>query len=65
MMEDKADRVNLCLKENDGSIFLTVQAIRDYAVNGALHYPQHILQKSTYKKVFAFSNVGDTKHHIL
>ena len=54
VMEDKADRANLCLKEKDGTISMTVQATTDYAVNGALHYAQHILQKTTYKKVFAF-----------
>lgn len=32
---------------------------------GALHYAQHILQKTTYKKVFAFGNAGDSKHHTL
>lgn len=50
VMEDKADRANLCLKEADGTISMTVQATTDYAVNGALHYAQHILQKITYKK---------------
>lgn len=50
VMEDKADRANLCLKEADGTISMTVQATTDYAVNGALHYAQHILQKTTYKK---------------
>ena len=63
VMEDKADRANLCLKEADGTISMTVQATTDYAVNGALHYAQHILQKPTYKKVFAFGNAGDSKHH--
>lgn len=57
VMEDKADRANLCLKEADGTISMTVQATTDYAVNGALHYAQHILQKTTYKKVFAFADV--------
>lgn len=50
VMEDKADRANPCLKEADGTISMTVQATTDYAVNGALHYAQHILQKITYKK---------------
>ena len=50
VMEDKADRANLCLKEADGTISMTVQATTDYAVNSALHYAQHILQKITYKK---------------
>ena len=65
VMEDKADRANLCLKEANGTISMTVQATTDYAVNGALHYAQHILQKTTYKKIFAFGNAGDSKHHIL
>ena len=64
VMEDKADRANLCLKDADGTISMTVQATTDYAVNGALHYAQHILQKTTYKKVFAFGNAGDSKHHM-
>lgn len=65
VMEDKADRANLCLKDADGTISTTVQATTDYAVNGALYYAQHILQKTTYKKVFAFGNAGDSKHHTL
>ncbi len=66
VMEDKADRANLCAYESDGTtISLSVQATKDYAVNGALHYAQHILQKTAYKKVFAFGNAGDSKHHIL
>ena len=65
VMEDKADRANLCLKEADGTIAMTVQATTDYAVNGALHYAQHIIEKTAYKKVFAFGNAGDSKHHIL
>ena len=65
VMEDKADRANLCLKDADGTISMTVQATTDYAVNGALHYAQHIFQKTTYKKVFEFGNAGDSKHHTL
>lgn len=65
VMEDKADRANLCLKEADGTIAMTVQATTDYAVNGALHYAQHIIKKTAYKKVFAFGNAGNSKHHIL
>lgn len=65
VMEDKADRANLCMKESDGSISMSVQATKDYAVNGALYYAQHILKNTTYKKVFAFGNAGNSKHHIL
>lgn len=66
VMENKADRSNLCTYEKDGiTISMSVEATRDYAVNGALHYAKHILQKTTYKKVFAFGNVGNSKHHII
>lgn len=65
VMEDKANRTNLCLYEDDGSISQTVQATCDYAVNGALHYARHIVEHTNYKKVFAFGNAGDSKHHIL
>lgn len=66
VMEDKADRANLCAYDRDGkTLLMTVQATRDYAVNGALHYAQHILAKTSYTKVFAFGNAGDSKHHII
>lgn len=66
VMEDKSDRGNLCAFEDDGTtISLTMQAITNYAVNGALHYAKHILQNTTYNKVFAFGNAGDRKHHII
>lgn len=64
--EDKSDRGNLCAFEDDGTtISLTMQATTNYAVNGALHYAKHILQNTTYNKVFAFGNAGDRKHHII
>lgn len=66
VMEDKSDRGNLCAFEDDGTtISLTMQATTNYAVNGALHYAKHILQNTTYNKVFAFGNAGDRKHHII
>lgn len=64
VMEDKADRANLCLME-DEQISQTITATRDYAVNGALFYAQHIIEHTAFKKVFAFGNAGDKKHHIL
>lgn len=66
VMEDKPDRANLCEYEADGTtISLSVQSTRDYALNGALHYAKHILQNTSYKKIFAFGNAGDSKHHII
>lgn len=65
VMEDKPDRANLMLKDSTGTISMTVQATQDYAVNGALHYALHILEKTSYTKIFAFGNAGDSKHHII
>ncbi len=64
VMEDKPDRNFLCLKE-DGKISLSINATENYAVNGALFYAQKIIDQTPYKKVFAFGNAGDKKHHIL
>lgn len=64
IMEDKADRANLCLME-DGEISQSVTATRDYAVNGALYYARHIIEHTSFEKAFAFGNAGDKKHHIL
>ncbi|MBQ3435396.1 MAG: hypothetical protein IJG24_10205, partial [Selenomonadaceae bacterium] len=64
VMEDKPDRLKLVLREG-GEISQTVKAVQEYAINGALFYAQKIIDGSPYKKVFAFGNVGDRKHHII
>ena len=64
VMEDKADRLKLCLRDG-GEISQSVNAVKDYAVNGALFYANKILDGTHYKKIFAFGNVGDRKHHII
>lgn len=65
VIEDKADRDKLCLRDPDGSISQTVEATRDYALNGAVWYARKILEHGEYTKVFAFGNAGDAKHHTL
>ncbi len=47
VVEDKADRSKLCLRDEDGEISLTVKATKDYAVNGALFYAKKILEKTS------------------
>ncbi len=64
VMEDKADRLKLVLRD-DGQISQTVDATTNYALNGALFYAHKIIDGSNYKKIFAFGNVGDRKHHII
>ena len=39
------------------------KATTDYAENGALHYAREIINKTSFKKVFAFGCSGDQKHH--
>lgn len=64
VMEDKPSRTMLCLRDGD-EIALTPEATQGYAVNGALFYAKKIIENTNYKKVFAFGNAGDRKHHIL
>ena len=64
VMEDKSDRSKLVWRD-DGEISLSANAVQNYAVNGALFYAQKILDGTRYKKIFAFGNVGDRKHHII
>ena len=64
VMEDKSDRLKLILREGS-EISQSVKAVQEYAINGALFYAQKIIDGSSYKKVFAFGNVGDRKHHII
>ena len=64
VMEDKSDRLKLVLRDG-GEISQSVDATTHYAINGALFYALKILDATRYKKIFAFGNVGDSKHHIL
>ena len=65
VMENKLDQSRLCLRADDGAIAQSVDATKNYAVNGAVFYANKILARSTFKKVFAFGNVGDRKHHTI
>lgn len=65
VIENKADRDKLCLKDKDGSISQSIKATRDYALNGALYYARKIIEHGAFKKIFAFGNAGDSKHHTL
>lgn len=67
IVEDKADtnkQEKYCEKNND-RLDMAVDAVVNYAENGALHYAKHIVEKSSFKKVFAFGCSGDEKHHII
>ncbi len=64
VMEDKLDRLKLVLRDG-GEISQTVDATKNYALNGALFYAHKIIDGTHYKKVFAFGNAGDRKHHVI
>lgn len=64
VMEDKADRLKLVLRDGN-EISQSVDATQNYAVNGALFYAKKILDGTHYKKIFAFGNAGDRKHHVI
>ena len=64
VMEDKSDRLKLVLRDGN-EISQSVDATQNYAVNGALFYAKKILDGTRYKKIFAFGNAGDRKHHII
>ena len=62
VIEDKAD-LDKHVKLDGKVISLEIQAVRDYAINGALFYAQHLIKNTTYKKVLAFGVSGNEKCH--
>lgn len=63
VIEDKAD-LSKHVKMNDkGLISLEPKDVKDYAVNGALFYGQHLAKNTSYKKVLAFGISGNEKKH--
>lgn len=67
VIEDKADAEKQAnyKDEEQTEIATDTKSITDYAENGALHYANEIIKKTSFKKVFAFGCSGDEKHHII
>lgn len=67
IIEDKADIEKQANYKDDEKTELAsdTKSITDYAENGALHYANEIIKKTSFKKVFAFGCSGDEKHHII
>ena len=67
VIEDKADIEKQANYKNDDKteLLIDTKSITDFAENGALHYANEIIKKSSFKKVFAFGCSGDEKHHII
>lgn len=65
VIEDKADLEKHSLFENKEKTILSkdIKAVKNFAMNGAIHYAQNIVDQTNFKKVFAFGCCGDEKHH--
>ena len=61
VIEDKPDISKHIKKEND-VISSQSSAIKNYAVNGAVFYAQHIAKHTSYKKIIAFGISGAVQH---
>ena len=63
VIEDKADLSRHVRLDDKGNISLEINAVTDYAVNGALYYGKHLANNTSYKKIIAFGISGDEKKH--
>jgi len=63
VIEDKADLSKHIKMNEKGLISLDVNDVKNYAVNGALFYGQHLAKNTTYKKIIAFGISGNEKKH--
>lgn len=67
VIEDKAElekQANYS-DEEETELTMDVKSLKDFAENGALHYGKHIIENTSFKKVFAFGCSGDEKHHMI
>ena len=67
VVENKADLDKQVVYDSDkqSALMMDAKSITGYAENGALHYAQVIIEKTPFKKVFAFGCSGDEKHHCI
>lgn len=67
VIENKAKTEQQALYEDNENQILSasVKSCINYAENGVLHYAKNIVEKTNFKKVFAFGCSGDEKHHII
>lgn len=63
VIEDKADISNHVYTDHDVITTDDPMVVPKYALNGALHYARHILERTSYKKCFAFGVSGNEKLH--
>lgn len=62
VIEDKKD-IEKHEKRKNEVLSLEVDAVTDYAMNGALFYAQHLAKNTAFKKIIAFGISGSEKRH--
>ncbi len=67
VIENKANLDNQAKYEDEAQTILAMdkKSILNYAENGALHYANEIISKTSFKKLFAFGCSGNEKHHLI
>lgn len=63
VIEDKADVAFHENKDENGVLLDDEKSKVNYAVNGAIHYAQHLAKNTSYRKVIAIGVSGDEKIH--
>lgn len=63
VIEDKADLSKHMKLDDKGLISTLINDVKNYAVNGALFYGQHLAKNTSYKKIIAFGISGNEKKH--
>lgn len=63
VIEDKANLVKHERRDEDDLLSQETQAVKDFAVNGALYYGLHLAQNTNYHKVIALGVSGNAKKH--
>ena len=65
VIENKAGVEKHIKLDRKGNISTDTNDNKDYAINGALFYGQHLVRETNYKKVIAFGISGDEKKHLI
>lgn len=63
VIEDKVSLSKHIKLDSKNCISAEIDAVCDYAVNGALFYAKHLAKNTTYKKIIAFGVSGDERKH--
>ena len=67
VIEDKADQTKQAkyMNEKEDTLLMDTSSVTNYAENGALHYALNIIEKTHFKKVFAFGCSGTQEDRII